>query len=56
MIELGLLGVLVFILVYCITLLRRSPEKSEEVFSDPDAEEGKPTGNTDVAATSSGAA
>ena len=56
MIELGLLGVLVFILVYCITLLRRSPEKSEEVFSDPDAEEGKPKGNTDVTATSSGAA
>ncbi|HXO62244.1 MAG TPA: phosphate-starvation-inducible PsiE family protein [Candidatus Acidoferrales bacterium] len=56
MIELGLLGVLVFILVYCITLLRRSPEKSEEVFGDPDAEEGKPKGNTDVAATSSGAA
>jgi uncharacterized membrane protein (DUF373 family) len=55
MIELGLLGVLIFILVYSITLLRRSPEKSEEVFSDPDAEEGRRKGNTDVAATSNGA-
>ena len=41
MIELGLLGLLVFVLVYCIVLLRRSPEKSEEVFDDPEAEQGK---------------
>ncbi len=45
MIELGLLGVLVFVLVYCITLLRRSPEKSEEVFDDPEAEQGNAKNN-----------
>ena len=56
MIELALLGLLVFVLVYCITLLRRSPEKSEEVFDDPDAEEGEPRHNTDVAAPSAGSA
>src|SRR6202047_5651723 len=48
MIELALLGLLVFVLVYCITLLRRSPEKSEEVFDDPDAEEGELRHNADV--------
>src|SRR6202795_481670 len=47
MIELCLLGLLVFVLVYCIVLLRRSPEKSEEVFDDPNAGERKV--NTSVA-------
>jgi uncharacterized membrane protein (DUF373 family) len=47
MIELGLLGLLVFVLVYCIVLLRRSPENSEEVFDDPNAGERKV--NTSVA-------
>jgi hypothetical protein len=56
MIELALLGLLVFVLVYCITLLRRSPEKSEEVFDDPDAEEAEPRHNADVAARSAGSA
>src|SRR6202035_2114389 len=42
MIELGLLGLLVFVLVYWIVLLRRSPEKSEEEFGDPDAQKGAP--------------
>jgi hypothetical protein len=52
MIELGLLGLLVFVLVYSITLLRRSPEKSEEVFSDPDAESRGPKDKANVAAPS----
>ena len=56
MIELGLLGLLVFVLVYCIALLRRSPEKSEEEFNDPDAEKGTTKDNRSVAAPSSGAA
>src|SRR6202011_8493 len=42
MIELGLLGVLIFVLVYSITLLRRSPEKSEGELSDPDEGQGDP--------------
>jgi uncharacterized membrane protein (DUF373 family) len=56
MIELGLLGLLVFVLVYCIVLLRRSPEKSEEEFSDPDAQKGAPGKGPNVAAPSSGTA
>src|ERR1700692_3694127 len=56
MIELGLLGLLVFVLVYCITLLRRSPEKSEEVFDDPQAEQGKAKSDPNAAAPSAGAA
>jgi hypothetical protein len=56
MIELGLLGVLVLVLVYSITLLRRSPEKSEEVFDDPDARSGGPGNSPSVAAPSPGAA
>jgi uncharacterized membrane protein (DUF373 family) len=56
MIELGLLGLLIFVLVYSITLLRRSPEKSEEVFSDPDAEQGEPKHNENVAAPTTGSA
>jgi hypothetical protein len=52
MIELGLLAALVFVLVYSITLLRRSPEKSEEVFSDPDAQQGYEQNNGTVAAPS----
>lgn len=56
MIELGLLGVLIFVLVYSITLLRRSPEKSEEEFSDPDAQKGERKDNSNVAAPSAGAA
>ena len=56
MIELGLLGVLIFVLVYCITLLRRSPEKSEEEFTDPDAQPRDRKKNTNVAAPSGGAA
>ncbi|HEV7510924.1 MAG TPA: phosphate-starvation-inducible PsiE family protein [Candidatus Acidoferrum sp.] len=56
MIELALLGLLVFVLVYCITLLRRSPEKSEEVFDDPDAEGAEARHNADVAAPSGGSA
>jgi uncharacterized membrane protein (DUF373 family) len=56
MIELGLLGLLVFVLVYCIALLRRSPEKSEEEYSDPDARPGDMKDNSKVAAPSSGAA
>jgi uncharacterized membrane protein (DUF373 family) len=54
MIELGLLGLLVFVLVYSITLLRRSPEKSEEVFDDPDEAGNKRKDKTGVAATSGG--
>src|ERR1700693_2469567 len=54
MIELGLLGLLVFVLVYCITLLRRSPEKSEEEFSDPHIQQGDAEYN--VAAPSGGTA
>src|SRR3984893_13611184 len=56
MIELALLGLLVFVLVYCITLLRRSPEKSEEFFDDPDAEKAESRHNADVAAPSAGSA
>jgi uncharacterized membrane protein (DUF373 family) len=56
MIELGLLGVLVLVLVYSITLLRRSPEKSEEVFTDPDAQPGGPGNNPNVATPSTGTA
>ena len=56
MIELGLLGLLVFVLVYCIVLLRRSPEKSEEEFGDPDAQKGAPGNRPNVAAPSRGAA
>jgi uncharacterized membrane protein (DUF373 family) len=56
MIELGLLGVLIFVLVYSITLLRHSPEKSEEEFSDPDAQPRDKKGNSNVAAPSGGAA
>src|SRR6202166_1213469 len=56
MIELGLLGVLIFVLVYSITLLRRSPEKSEEVFSDPEVEQGDAKNNPNTAAPSPGAA
>jgi uncharacterized membrane protein (DUF373 family) len=56
MIELGLLGLLVFVLVYCIVLLRRSPENSEEEFSDPDAQSGAPGKRPNVAAPSSGTA
>jgi len=56
MIELGLLGVLIFVLVYSITLLRRSPEKSEEEFSDPDAQKGDRKDSSNVAAPSAGAA
>ena len=52
MIELGLLGLLVFVLVYSITLLRRSPDKSEEVFSDPDAPQDHEKNNGRVAAPS----
>jgi hypothetical protein len=55
MIELGLLSVLVFVLVYSITLLRRSPVKSEED-SDPDAQPGDRKDNLKVAAPSAGAA
>jgi uncharacterized membrane protein (DUF373 family) len=55
MIELGLLGVLIFVLVYSITLLRRSPEKSEEEFSDPDAQPRDRKNNTNLAAPSGGA-
>jgi uncharacterized membrane protein (DUF373 family) len=55
MIELGLLGVLIFVLVYSITLLRRSPEKSEEEFSDPHASPSDGKKNTDVAAPTTGA-
>jgi uncharacterized membrane protein (DUF373 family) len=56
MIELGLLGALIFVLVYSITLLRRSPEKSEEEFSDPDAQKGERKDNSNVAAPPAGAA
>jgi uncharacterized membrane protein (DUF373 family) len=56
MMELGLLGVLVLVLVYSITLLRRNPEKSEEVFSDPDARSGGPGNNPNVATPSTGTA
>jgi uncharacterized membrane protein (DUF373 family) len=56
MIELGLLGVLIFVLVYSITLLRRSPEKSEEEFSDPDAQKDAPGSRPNVAAPSTGSA
>ena len=56
MIELGLLGLLVFVLVYSITLLRRSPEKSEEVFTDPDAQSGGAGNNPNVATPSTGTA
>jgi len=56
MIELGLLGLLVFVLVYCITLLRRSPYKSEEVFSDPEAQPDGPKDNANVRSPSAGAA
>src|ERR1700686_1559157 len=54
MIELGLLGVLIFVLVYSITLLRRSPEKSEEEFSDPDAQKGDPKDHPNVTAPTTG--
>ena len=56
MIELGLLGLLVFVLVYCIVLLRRTPEKSEEEFSDLEAQSGVPGNRPNVAAPSAGAA
>jgi uncharacterized membrane protein (DUF373 family) len=56
MIELCLLGLLVFVLVYCIVLLRRTPEKSEDEFTDPDAQSGAPGNRPNVAAPSSGAA
>jgi uncharacterized membrane protein (DUF373 family) len=52
MIELCLLGLLVFVLVYSITLLRRSPDKSEEVFSDLDADPRGPKDNTNAVAAS----
>jgi uncharacterized membrane protein (DUF373 family) len=56
MIELGLLGPLVFVLAYNITLLRRSPEKSEEVFSDPDAQREQSKDSANVVAPSAGTA
>ena len=56
MIELGLLGVLIFVLVYSITLLRRSPEESEEVFDDPEAKQGTAKSDPGAAAPSPGAA
>jgi uncharacterized membrane protein (DUF373 family) len=56
MIELGLLGVLIFVLVYSITLLRRSPEKSEEEFSDPDAQKGDQKDHPNVTAPTTGSA
>jgi len=56
MIELGLLGLLVFVLVYSITLLRRSPEKSEEVSDDPDLRPGGTKDRDNVAAPAPGAA
>jgi uncharacterized membrane protein (DUF373 family) len=56
MIELGLLGLLVFVLVYCIVLLRRSPEKSEEEYSDAEVQPGDRKDNSNVAAPSPGAA
>src|ERR1700736_5752344 len=56
MIELGLLGALIFVLVYSITLLRRSAEKSEEEFSDPDEEQGDQKDNAKVAAPSASGA
>jgi hypothetical protein len=52
MIELGLLGLLVFVLVYSITLLRCSLEKSEEEYSDPDV----PKDHSNVVAQPTGAA
>jgi uncharacterized membrane protein (DUF373 family) len=52
MIELGLLGVLILVLVYSITLLRRNPEKSEEVFNEPDAQSSSPADNPNVATPS----
>jgi uncharacterized membrane protein (DUF373 family) len=55
MIELGLLGLLIFVLVYSITLLRRTPEKSEEDLSDPNAQKSDPK-NHPNAAPSAGAA
>ena len=56
MIELGLLGLLVFVLVCCIVLLRRSPEKSEEEYSDPEEQNGSPKDRPNVAAPSTGTA
>jgi uncharacterized membrane protein (DUF373 family) len=56
MIELGLLGLLVFVLVYCIVLLRRSPEKSEEEFSDPDTQPHDKKDDANVAAPSAASA
>jgi hypothetical protein len=56
MIELGLLGVLIFVLVYSITLLRRTPENSEEEFSNPDAQSGDRKDNSNVEAPSTGSA
>jgi Phosphate-starvation-inducible E family len=56
MIELGLLGLLVFVLVYSITLLRRSPEKPEEEFGDLDILPGERKSHQNVAASSSGSA
>jgi uncharacterized membrane protein (DUF373 family) len=52
MMELGLLGVLVLVLVYSITMLRRNPEKSEEVFDGPNAQSGGPGNDSKVAAPS----
>jgi uncharacterized membrane protein (DUF373 family) len=56
MIELGLLGLLVFVLVYSITLLRRSPVKSEEEDSDPNVQPGDRKDNSNVLAPSTGTA
>jgi uncharacterized membrane protein (DUF373 family) len=55
MIELGLLGLLVFVLVYSITLLRRSPVKSEEGPTDPDSQPGDPNSNPKLAAPTAAA-
>jgi uncharacterized membrane protein (DUF373 family) len=55
MIELGLLGLLVFVLVYSITLLRRSPVKSEEGTTDPDSQPGDPNSNPKLAAPTAAA-
>jgi uncharacterized membrane protein (DUF373 family) len=55
MIELGLLGLLVFVLVYSITLLRRSPVKSEEEPSDSEPQTGDPNSNPKLAAPTAAA-
>ncbi|HXM90852.1 MAG TPA: phosphate-starvation-inducible PsiE family protein [Candidatus Dormibacteraeota bacterium] len=55
MIELGLLGLLVFVLVYSITLLRRSPVKSEQEPSDSEPQAGDPNSNLKLAAPTAAA-